>query len=132
MKKTKIFFLPIIIFLILIFIFYGKINKNFSKLNKKFFNDIFLENGNAFINQDERIEIISNFVTKNNFQNYKLHKSLERNPNISHRVTEILWPIKRTNNSRNLIIIKKEVIKESLLCKKLTKIDGEIFYCKTQ
>lgn len=132
MKKTKIFFLPIIIFLILIFIFYEKINKNFSKLNKRFFNDIFLENGNAFINLDERIEIISNFVTKNNFQHYKLHKSLERNPNISHRVTEILWPIKRTNNSRNLIIIKKDLIKESLSCKKLTKIDGEIFYCKTQ
>ena len=132
MKKTKFFFLSLIVLLIISFIFYEKINKNFSKLNKRFFNEIFVENGNAFINLDERIEFISNFVIKNNLQNYKLHKSLERNPDISHRVTEILWPIKRNNNSRNLIIIKKEIIKESLFCKKLIKINGEIFYCKSQ
>lgn len=132
MIKKKFFFLPITIFLILAFIFYEKINKNFSKLNKRYFNDIFVENGNAFINLDERIKFISNYIKKNNLQNYKLHKSLEKNPNISHRVTEILWPIKRINNSTNLIIIKKEIIKESLLCKKLIKINGEIFYCQTQ
>ena len=86
MIKKKFFFLPITIFLILAFIFYEKINKNFSKLNKRYFNDIFVENGNAFINLDERIKFISNYIKKNNLQNYKLHKSLEKNPNISHHL----------------------------------------------
>ena len=114
-EKNKNFFLSIAICLIIFFIFYEKVNKNFSKLNKRFFNNIFIQNGNAFINLDKRIEFISNFVKQNNLQNYKLHKSIEKNPEITHRVTEILWPIKRTNNSSNLIIIKKEVIKESFV-----------------
>ena len=100
MNKTKFFFPLIIILSIISFIFYDKINKNFSKLNKKYFNEMFVENGNAYINLDSRIEIISNFIIKNELSDYNLHKSLEKNPNISHRVTEILWPIKRNNNSK--------------------------------
>ena len=129
MNKTKFFFLLIIIFSIISFIFYDKINKNFSKLNKRYFNEMFVENGNAYINLDSRIEIISNFIIKNELSDYNLHKSLEKNPNISHRVTEILWPIKRNNNSKHLVILKKEINKENIFCKKIKKINEKIYYC---
>ena len=62
MNKTKFFLLLIIVFSIISFIFYDKINKNFSKLNKRYFNEMFVENGNAYINLDSRIEIISNMI----------------------------------------------------------------------
>ena len=129
MNKTKFFFLLIIIFSIISFIFYDKINKNFSKLNKRYFNEMFVENGNAYINLDSRIEIISNFIIKNELSDYDLHKSLEKNPNISHRVTEILWPIKRNNNSKHLVILKKEINKENIFCKKIKQINEKIYYC---
>ena len=129
MNKTKFFFLLIIIFSIISFIFYDKINKNFSKLNKRYFNEMFVENGNAYINLDSRIEIISNFIIKNELSDYNLHKSLEKNPNISHRVTEILWPIKRNNNSKHLVILKKEINKENIFCKKIKQINEKIYYC---
>jgi hypothetical protein len=129
MNKTKFFFPLIIILSIISFIFYDKINKNFSKLNKKYFNEMFVENGNAYINLDSRIEIISNFIIKNELSDYNLHKSLEKNPNISHRVTEILWPIKRNNNSKHLVILKKEINKENIFCKKIKQINEKIYYC---
>ena len=129
MNKTKFFLLLIIVFSIISFIFYHKINKNFSKLNKRYFNEMFVENGNAYINLDSRIEIISNFIIKNELSDYNLHKSLEKNPNISHRVTEILWPIKRNNNSKHLVILKKEINKENIFCKKIKQINEKIYYC---
>jgi hypothetical protein len=129
MNKTKFFLLLIIVFSIISFIFYDKINKNFSKLNKRYFNEMFVENGNAYINLDSRIEIISNFIIKNELSDYNLHKSLEKNPNISHRVTEILWPIKRNNNSKHLVILKKEINKENIFCKKIKQINEKIYYC---
>ena len=129
MNKTKFFLLLIIVFSIISFIFYDKINKNFSKLNKRYFNEMFVENGNAYINLDSRIEIISNFIIKNELSDYNLHKSLEKNPNISHRVTEILWPIKKNNNSKHLVILKKEINKENIFCKKIKQINEKIYYC---
>ena len=129
MNKTKFFLLLIIVFSIISFIFYDKINKNFSKLNKRYFNEMFVENGNAYINLDSRIEIISNFIIKNELSDYNLNKSLEKNPNISHRVTEILWPIKRNNNSKHLVILKKEINKENIFCKKIKQINEKIYYC---
>jgi hypothetical protein len=44
-------------------------------------------------------------------------------------VTEILWPIKRNNNSKHLVILKKEINKENIFCKKIKKINEKIYYC---
>ena len=129
MQKYRFILFLFCLILIISLIFVGKISRNLDNLNSKFFKEIFIENGNAFINLDNRIEKITKFILDNNFVNYSLHFSLENNPNISHRVTEILWPIRRTNDSKNLIIIKDDISKNGLNCKIVKKISGEIFYC---
>tara|TARA_B100001175_G_C19309172_1_gene542130 strand:- start:83 stop:481 length:399 start_codon:yes stop_codon:yes gene_type:complete len=130
MQKYRLILFLFCFILTISLIFVGKISRNLDNLNSKFFKEIFIENGNAFINLDNRIEKITKFILDNNFVNYSLHFSLEKNPNISHRVTEILWPIRRKNTSKNLIIIKDEISKNDLNCKIINKISSEIFYCK--
>lgn len=129
MQKYRFILFLFCLILIISLIFVSKISRNLDNLNSKFFKEIFIENGNAYINLDNRIEKITKFILNNNFVNYSLQFSLENNPNISHRVTEILWPIRRTNDSKNLIIIKDDISKNGLNCKIVKKISGEIFYC---
>ena len=62
-------------------------NKNFSKLNKRFFNNIFIQNGNAFINLDKK----NLFQTCKTKIIYKITNYISRlkKSEITHRVTEI-------------------------------------------
>ena len=129
-KKFKSPTLLICFFLIIIFMFYEKINKNLNKIDKTFLIQISEENGNAFINLDRRVKTISLFVKRNNFPHYKLHESLKKNPNISHRVTEILWPIKRIADSNNLFIISNEIKNNNIICSEIIVLKDQISYCK--
>ena len=129
-KKIKIPILLVCFFSTLIIIFYEKISNNFEKLDKEFFRQISENNGNAFINLNREVKTISFFVRDNDLIHYKLHDSLEKDPNISHRVTEILWPIKRTDNSKNLFIISDQIKNNKIICSKIIILKNQISYCE--
>ena len=129
-KKFKSLALLICFFLIIIFMFYEKINNNLSKIDKTFLIQISEENGNAFINLDRRVKTISLFVKRNNLPHYKLHESLKKNPNISHRITEILWPNKRIADSNNLFITSNEIKNKNIICSEIIDLRDHISYCK--
>jgi hypothetical protein len=129
-KKIKIPILLICLFSTLMFIFYGKISTNFKKLDKEFFRQVSINNGNAFINLNIRVKTISFFVRNKHLTDYKLHKSLEKNPNISQRVTEILWPTRRKDNSKNLFIISDQIKNNKIICSKIIILKNQISYCK--
>jgi hypothetical protein len=129
-KKIKIPILLICFISLFIIIFYEKISNNFEKLDENFFLQIFENNGNAFINLDKKIKTIASFTKYNNLSDYKLHESLEKNPEISHRTTEILWPTRKTANSNNLFIISQQLKNSKSICSKIIILKNQISYCK--
>ena len=62
MQKYRLILFLFCFILIISLIFVGKISRNLDNLDSKFFKEICIENGNAFINLDNRIEKITKFI----------------------------------------------------------------------
>lgn len=124
-KKFLYFFLFI---LIVSFIFFEKIKRNYHFINKKFFENILVSNGGAYINQEKELIDIVQLMEIHNIKNYKLIGYLETNININYRIKEIAWPRQYNDKSKNIFYFKEDLSNKNK-CKNIYQ-KNKIILCK--
>ena len=106
-KKLKFFFITIC-FLQLIYIFHFR-----SGFAKEVFINAFKENAGATYSVSKEVIEISNIIKKKRLFDFNLSAALKNDTYIYQRAIEFNYPIRISENSKNIFFSKKEDIAEN-------------------